>query len=134
MNGKVDWNIFAYKFRNNPALAFETLTYHMFCREFGIVDGLPALYNQKYIETQPIKLADGRKVAFQSKYYENLFINMAQARNLTNIVIAAANTYSGLTDIYFYLNRPFVQSATSKKRNRQCRQRLKKQLRYMASQ
>lgn len=52
MNGKVDWNIFAYKFRNNPAQAFETLTYHMFCREFGIVDGLPALYNQKYIETQ----------------------------------------------------------------------------------
>jgi len=115
MNGKVDWNIFAYKFRNNPAQAFETLTYHMFCREFGIVDGLPALYNQKYIKTQPIKLADGRKVAFQSKYYENLSINMAQARNLTNIVIAAANTYSGLTDIYFYLNRPFVQSATSKK-------------------
>ena len=34
MNGILEWEVFAYKFRGNPQAAFETLAYHMFCRKY----------------------------------------------------------------------------------------------------
>ena len=44
MNGILEWEVFAYKFRGNPQAAFETLAYHMFCRKYHITEGLPAFY------------------------------------------------------------------------------------------
>lgn len=51
MNGILDWEAFAFKFRGNPQISFEKLAYHMFCRKYRLTEGLPAFYDQKHIST-----------------------------------------------------------------------------------
>ena len=111
MNGILEWEVFAYKFRGNSQAAFETLAYHMFCRKYHITEGLPAFYNQKHIETDPYHCADGRIVGFQAKYYSTPSITAAQKSELINAIEGAKATYDGLNMLCFYLSRPFSQSS-----------------------
>lgn len=101
MNGILDWDAFAYKFRGNPQASFETLAYHMFCRKFYITEGLPAFYNQKHIETEPHRCGDGTIVGFQAKYYSTPSITTAQKNELIKAIEGAAHTYSGLNLFLF---------------------------------
>ena len=112
MNGMLDWQVFAFKFRGNPQVAFETLAYHMFCRTFNITEGLPAFYNQKHIETDPYQCDDGRIVGFQAKYYSTPSISAEQMNVLKETIEDSAATYKGLNLLYFYLSRPFSQSSS----------------------
>ena len=110
MNGKVDWAVFAYKFRDNPQVAFETLAYHIFCRKFNRKEGIPAFYNQKHIEADLIEYEE-KKIGFQAKYYETPSINSRHKAKLMAAVKGAVGTYPGINELYFYVSRPFAQSA-----------------------
>ena len=109
MNGILEWEVFAYKFRGNPQVAFETLAYHMFCRKYHITEGLPAFYNQKHIETDPYTCDDGTVVGFQAKYYSTPSITAAQKSELIKDIEGAKATYDGINMLCFYLSRPFPQ-------------------------
>lgn len=78
----LDWEAFAFKFRGDPQIAFETLAYHMFCRKYHITEGLPSFYNQKHIETNPYYGDDGSVVGFQAKYYSTPLITAVQKDEL----------------------------------------------------
>ena len=104
MNGILEWEVFAYKFRGNPQVAFETLAYHMFCRKYHITEGLPAFYNQKHIETDPYTCDDGTVVGFQAKYYSTPSITAAQKSELIKDIEGAKATYDGINMLCFYLS------------------------------
>lgn len=109
MNGKVDWAVFAHKFRDNPQVAFETLAYHIFCRKFNITEGIQAFYNQKHIEADPIEYGE-KKIGFQAKYYETPSINARHKAEMIKAINGAVITYPGINELYFYVSRPFSQS------------------------
>ena len=111
MNGIVDWDVFAYKFRGNQQKAFEKLAYHMFCRKFHKEGGVPSFYNQKHIETNPIKTSDGTIIGFQAKYFETPSINSHQKTELIKAIKGASKTYPEISSLYFYVSRSFADSS-----------------------
>ena len=64
MNGKVSWNVFAYRFEDREQVTFEELCYQLFCRKFDLKEGLHRFYNQHYIETDPARISETRVVGF----------------------------------------------------------------------
>ena len=110
MNGMLDWTEFEHRFKGNCQIAFENLSYHIFCKENGIVEGLPAYYNQKHIETDPFTTISGLVIGFQAKYYESPSITSKQKKDLIKAIEDANVTYN-LDILYFYLSRPFAQSS-----------------------
>lgn len=129
MIGKVDWDVFAYKFRDNPQKAFEMLAYHVFCRKFNRKEGIPSYYNQKHIETEPIE-CDGKRIGFQAKYYSSPSINARQKAELMEAVKGAATTYKGISELYFYVNKPFSQSSVGG----MCKTESQKEIELMAEE
>lgn len=115
MNGKVDWDTFAYKFRDNPQDIFELLAYHMFCREFGINDGLQADYDHPYLESSPAKLADGTVVGFQAKYFKDSCVSSKYKPKLLKELRGAKEKYPELSKLQFYLSRPLSHSSKKNK-------------------
>lgn len=110
MNGVLDWTVFASNFKGKTQESFEMLAYHMFCRKFSITEGLPAFYNQKHIETNPYICADGTIVGFQAKYYSTNSITASHKKELINAIEGAAETYRGISQLIFYISKPFSQS------------------------
>ena len=109
----LDWAKFAYRFSGSLQAAFETMAYHMFCREFDITKGLPAVYNQKFIETEPYVGTDGTIAGFQAKYYETTSITAGQKDDLIKAVRGAAATYEGINTLYFYVSKEFAGSSSA---------------------
>ena len=70
MNIPVDWNVFEYKFSQNPRTAFEKLSTTLFCHEMRLSKGVFRYFNQPYIETQPEISPEGLLTGFQAKYYD----------------------------------------------------------------
>ena len=78
----LDWAKFAYRFSGSLQAAFETMAYHMFCREFDITKGLPAVYNQKFMNKRLIDDDD----AVHNNYYNNGYIFSSVEPTDINIV------------------------------------------------
>lgn len=110
MNGDVDWGIFDYKFRKNRDKAFENLAYHMFCRKYGMDEGVQADYNNPYLECKPATLANGTVVGFQAKYYETPCVSSKQKNELIEAIEGAKKEYPEIKKIHFYLSRPLSHS------------------------
>lgn len=67
---RIDWNKFRFV---NPDCqnAFEELCYYLFCRKFKLYEGIITYHNQPGIESEPIKLENGKYYGFQSKFFDN---------------------------------------------------------------
>lgn len=66
---EISWNNFGVKGRGNRE-SFEDLCLHLFCRKHGLIEGINGDFNQKGLETQPVKV--GKKTyGFQAKYFDN---------------------------------------------------------------
>ena len=111
MNGKVNWDIFAAKFSGEKKEAFEWLAYHMFCREYGITEGLQEDYCHPYIESKPARLPNGTVVGFQAKYYEGPCVTSKYKSELLNALKGAKAEYNDINKIHFYLSRPLSHSS-----------------------
>jgi hypothetical protein len=66
---KINWNSFKIK-NENSSLVFEELCYHLFCRKYKQAEGIRIDYNQKGIETYPIKKGE-EFIGFQAKFFAN---------------------------------------------------------------
>lgn len=102
----VNWKAFEFKYADNPQKAFESLTYYLFCGEFGKKYGIFRYFNQPHIETMPITSGD-RIIGFQSKYYSDSVNMSGKESELTSALEGAARTYQGITTLYFYISRDF---------------------------
>lgn len=96
---RIDWN----KFRLNPDYqnAFEELCYCLFCRKFKLYNGITTYHNQPGIESEPVKLENGKYYGFQSKFFDNTI----DATQIEKSIVKAVNTYSYLDVILIYLNK-----------------------------
>lgn len=96
---RIDWN----KFRLNPncQTAFEELCYYLFCRKFKLYNGITTYHNQPGIESEPVKLENGKYYGFQSKFFDNTIDGKQIEKSITN----AVNTYDNLDVILIYLNK-----------------------------
>lgn len=106
----VNWKAFEFKYADNPQKAFESLTYYLFCGEFGKKYGIFRYFNQPHIETMPITSGD-RIIGFQSKYYSDSVNMSGKESELTSALEGAARTYQGITTLYFYISRDFPPSS-----------------------
>ena len=111
MNGKVSWNVFAYRFEDREQITFEELCYQLFCRKFDLKEGLHRFYNQHYIETDPARISETRVVGFQAKYFESKVINDNQKRLLKETIEKAAVKYPEMTELFFYITSEFSESS-----------------------
>jgi len=55
MQNLINWNDFQYKNSGKETIAFEKMTYFLFCNELKIKIGIFRNKNQKGIETDPVK-------------------------------------------------------------------------------
>lgn len=111
MNGKVSWNVFAYRFEDREQVTFEELCYQLFCRKFDLKEGLHRFYNQHYIETDPARISESRVVGFQTKYFESKVINDNQKKLLKETIEKAAVKYPEMTELFFYITSEFSESS-----------------------
>ena len=111
MNGKVSWNVFAYRFEDREQITFEELCYQLFCRKFDLKEGLHRFYNQHYIETDPARISETRVVGFQAKYFESKVINDNQKKLLKETIEKAAIKYPEMTELFFYITSEFSESS-----------------------
>lgn len=96
---RIDWN----KFRLNPDYqnAFEELCYCLFCRKFKLYNGITTYHNQPGIESEPVKLENGKYYGFQSKFFDNTI----DGKQIEKSITKAVNTYGYLDVILIYLNK-----------------------------
>lgn len=64
----ISWSDFGIKGRGNRE-SFEELCLHLFCRKHGLSEGVSGDFNQKGLETQPVKVGK-RTYGFQAKYFD----------------------------------------------------------------
>ena len=102
---KISWQIFKTK-HENQAKAFEELCYHLFCRKFGQVEGIRVDYNQKGLETYPIK--KGKEyIGFQSKFFENKLSDTNSVSQINHSITNAKSAYPKLNKILIYTHQSF---------------------------
>lgn len=95
----INWKKFEVK---NPKAteAFENMCYFLFCRKYGIKEGIRTDFNQVGLETEPIKVK-GKYYGFQSKFFGKN-INYS---NIENSIAKALKHYDNLDYIIIYLNQ-----------------------------
>ena len=103
----INWDEFKAKFHGKTQDAFEDLTYHLFCNEFNNGQGIFRYKNQKFIETEPIKI-ENDIIGFQTKFYDSSPSN--HVPDFIDTINNAKKTY-GLTKIVFYVFPEFGQSS-----------------------
>ncbi|MFZ7130765.1 MAG: NACHT domain-containing protein [Eubacteriales bacterium] len=96
---EINWNKFEVK---NPKAtdAFENMCYFLFCRKYGMKEGIRTDFNQVGLETEPI-LIEGKYYGFQSKY----FAKNINYTNIENSIDKALKHYDNLNHIVIYLNQ-----------------------------
>ena len=110
---KPDWDIFKSNFAENPQSNFEWMCYQLFCREFGKDKGIFRFYNQPTLETEPIEY-NNDIIGFQAKFYT---VNLSERRDqILKIISDLKITYPNLTILYFYTNRDWTPSSTTRDR------------------
>lgn len=112
-NIPVDWNVFEYKFSQNPRKFFENLANTLFCYEMGQPYGIFRYYNQPYIETSPVMAPDGTVTGFQAKYYDAGTALSTKEEEFKAAIKGAKNKYADISRILFYVNKEI--SASSRK-------------------
>ncbi len=111
----VDWNAFDYIFSGKQRETFESLAYTLFCFEFKQEFGIFRYFNQPYIETQPIKTADGDVIGFQAKYYDAATKLSSKKKELIEAIDGAKDTYTGITKFIIYTNKELSASKSKGK-------------------
>lgn len=102
---KINWEQFKVK-NDDCRSAFETLSYHLFCRKFNIDGGIFAYKNQAGIETEPVMI-EKQLVGFQAKFFDTTI----DKKQVTDSIEKAKQKNKGLKLIYFYINKAFSESA-----------------------
>lgn len=105
---EINWQVFKSKFYEKEQKAFEQLSYHLFCGEHGISNGIFRYKNQTGIETNPIKI-NNHTIGFQAKYYET---KLSENKNdLIAAIDKAKQKHPNLSKLLFYLNQEFSESS-----------------------
>jgi hypothetical protein len=97
---EINWKRFEIKHPKSTD-AFESMCYFLFCRRYGINEGIRTDFNQVGLETEPIRYSDGRYYGFQSKF----FGKSISYSNIEHSVEKALENYSNLNHIIIYLNQ-----------------------------
>lgn len=107
---EVKWSNFDNKFDGGKQQnAFEKLSYHLFCCEFGLKNGLFRYKNQAGIETDPVQIGN-EVIGFQAKYYDAATSLSSKKTELIEAINKAKGKNPLLTKIIFYLNKEFSES------------------------
>ncbi|HEY9188975.1 MAG TPA: hypothetical protein VIR55_13860 [Ignavibacteria bacterium] len=104
---EINWKKFEVK-HPKATDAFESMCYFLFCRKYGINDGIRTDFNQVGLETEPIKYTDDKYYGFQAKFFDK---NISY-QNIENSVDKALENYSNL-HIIIYLNQEAQTSCDS---------------------
>jgi len=97
---RIDWDNFCKTTGLAKTDGFEELSYHLFCRQHNLSEGVRADYNQVGLETEPV-LVDGVYYGFQSKYFEH----DTDYSQIKGSIKKAVSKYKGrLNHILIYLN------------------------------
>ena len=105
MNIPVDWNVFEYKFSQNPRTAFEKLSTTLFCHEMRLSKGVFRYFNQPYIETQPEISPEGLLTGFQAKYYDASTSLSSKESEFKKVIKNAKIKYPTIQRILIYVNK-----------------------------
>ncbi|OLN26102.1 NACHT domain-containing protein [Desulfosporosinus metallidurans] len=97
---EINWKKFEVK-HPKATDAFESMCYFLFCRRYGINEGIRTDFNQVGLETEPIKYSDEKYYGFQAKFFEK---NISYT-NIEHSVDKALENYSNLNHIIIYLNQ-----------------------------
>lgn len=106
---EINWNIFKAKFNGKERIAFENLSYLLFCVEFNQDTGIFRYKNQTGIETEPIE-HEGKIIGFQAKFYETKISD--NVKDIEDSIAKAKNKNPNLNKILFYINQEFSESTT----------------------
>lgn len=107
----INWKKFEIK-HPKATDAFESLCYFLFCRKYGLNEGIRTDFNQVGLETEPIKHIDGKYYGFQSKFFDK----RVDYNNIYNSIKKALNNYDNLDCIIIYINRESRTSCTGGKK------------------
>lgn len=107
----ISWKKFEIK-HPKATDAFESLCYFLFCRRFGLKDGIRTDFNQVGLETEPVKHTDGKYYGFQSKFFDKN-INYT---NISESISKAIANYTNLNHIIIYINQSAQTSCDSAKK------------------
>ncbi|PED57384.1 hypothetical protein CON50_00645 [Bacillus anthracis] len=113
-NVAVNWDVFQYKFSGNPRDAFESLSYMLFCHEFGQKFGVFRYFNQPYIETIPVEIGENC-IGFQAKYYDDSTQLSSKKSDLKDAIKGAKLKYPDINKIIFYINKELSASTDVEK-------------------
>ncbi|WP_279462464.1 hypothetical protein [Aeromonas veronii] len=103
---KANWDVFKFKFSENPQDTFEWMCYLLFCNEFGVRTGIFRYKNQSAIETNPIS-SNGINIGWQAKFYNATLSN--HKNDILETLTNAKRDYPDLNKIIFYTNSEWSQ-------------------------
>lgn len=89
---KINWDIFRANYADNPQQAFEWLAYLIFCDVHKQSFGINRYLNQAYRESEAITV-DGKRVAFQAKFYDGQLGSRAHVTELQKCIIGNASDH-----------------------------------------
>jgi len=105
---ELKWPVFQEKFSGKEQEAFESLAYELFCQEHNQPFGIHSYQNQTGIETDPIEIGKDH-VGFQAKFLE---AKPSERRSkLIEAFQSAKSKNPELTQVFFYINKPFTESS-----------------------
>ncbi|EGT4545253.1 hypothetical protein AB2V88_08235 [Clostridioides difficile] len=107
----INWKKFEVK-HPKATDAFESLCYFLFCRKYGLNEGIRTDFNQVGLETEPIKYTDGKYYGFQSKFFDK---NVSYD-NIYDSIKKALDNYDNLDYIIIYINKECQTSCKSAKK------------------
>lgn len=102
-----DWNIFRFKFSENPQKNFEWFCYLLFCKEHKKEFGIFRYKNQSAIETNPIEI-EGEVIGWQAKFYDTTLSN--HKSDLLSTLEKAKRDYPKITKLILYTNQEWAQT------------------------
>ncbi|SHI01033.1 hypothetical protein SAMN02745196_02320 [Clostridium collagenovorans DSM 3089] len=96
----INWKRFELK---NPKAteSFENMCYFLFCRRYGITEGIRTDFNQVGLETEPIKNSMGKYCGFQSKFFEKGI----DYNQIEHSIDKSLDAYENLDYVIIYLNQ-----------------------------
>ncbi|UKN01195.1 hypothetical protein K6119_15805 [Paracrocinitomix mangrovi] len=106
---KLNWKRFGVKFDGQEQLAFERLSYALFCSRFNQSFGILAYKNQTAIETDPIEV-NGEWFGFQAKFLEPATEFKSYKKKIIESLENAKDKNPEISVIYIYVNKPFSES------------------------
>ena len=121
----IDWKVFALKYDKKETMAFERLSYLLFCAEFGNRIGLFRYKNQIGIETEPFE-KDGEFYGFQAKYCNN---SISKYKNdIIDSIKKSKYKNKSLNQLWLYVNQEISESTKKTRKSLSIRLKLKSQL------